>query len=157
MRHLLVLLLIGLLITLPSCKYFKAGGLFGKKARTLAFLKAQQDSIRVADSLQKVKDRLAVTENAKPDSENKGDEERLGQKAGNKFNIIIGSFITPEYAKVLMEEYRKKGFDPKIIKPDRSKFELVSIEGYDSFQKAVSRLKQFQDTIQLEAWLYIKK
>ena len=157
MRHLSLIMLIGLLIILPSRKYFKGGGIFGNKSKSMAIMKVREDSIRVADSLQKVKDRLAVTENAKPDSENKGDEERLGQKAGNKFNIIVGSFITPEYAKVLMEEYRKKGFDPKIIKPDRSKFELVSIEGYDSFQKAVSRLKQFQDTIQLEAWLYIKK
>jgi hypothetical protein len=157
MRQLLVIMLIGLLIMLPSCKYFKGGGIFGNKSKSMAIMKVREDSIRVADSLQKVKDRLAVTENTKPGSENKGDEERSGQKAGNKFNIIVGSFITPEYAKVLMEVYRKRGFDPKILKPDRSKFELVSIEGYDSFQKAVSRLKQFQDTIQLEAWLYIKK
>ena len=33
-------------------------GLFGKKARTLEMLRAQQDSIRVADSLKRVENRL---------------------------------------------------------------------------------------------------
>jgi len=157
MRHLLVLLLIGLLITLPSCKYFKAGGLFGKKARTLAFLKAQQDSIRVADSLQKVKDHLMAIENAKLDSLRKADEARLALEAKLKYNIIVGSFITPEYAKGLTEEYRKQGYDPKIIKMEGSRFELVSVEAYDNFRKAVSRLIQFQDTVQFEAWMYVKQ
>jgi hypothetical protein len=74
-----------------------------------------------------------------------------------KYNIIVGSFITPEYAKGLTEEYRKQGYDPKILKMDGSQFELVAIEAYDSFTKAVSRLEKFKDTVQLESWLYIKK
>ena len=73
------------------------------------------------------------------------------------FNIIVGSFITPEYAKVYAEGYRKQGYDPKIIMKEGSKFELVSIEAYDSFRKAFSRLKQFQDKIQIESWLFINK
>jgi hypothetical protein len=93
MRQLSIILFIGLLIILPSCKYFRASGLFGKRARTLAVLKAQEDSIRVADSLQKITDQLKAIENAK----------------------------------------------------------------LDSVRKAVSRLKQVQDTVQFEAWMYIKK
>ena len=157
MRHLFVLLLIGLLIALPSCKYFKGGGLFGKKARTLAVLKAREESIRVADSLQKVKDHLMVIENAKLDSVRKADEIRLAMESKHKYNIIVGSFITPEYATGLKDEYQKNGYDPKIIKMEGSKFELVSVEAYDSFRKAASRLKQFQDTVQFEAWMYIKR
>lgn len=157
MRHLSVILVIGLLIVLPSCKYFKAGGLFGKKARTMAILKAQEDSIRVADSLQKIKEHLMAKENAKLDSIRQAEEARLAMESKHKFNIIVGSFITSKYAEGLTEEYRKQGYDPKIIKMVGSKFELVSIEGYDSFGKAVSRLKQFQDTVQFESWMYIKK
>jgi cell division protein FtsN len=156
MRHLSVILIIGLLITLPSCKYFR-GGIFGKKARIMAILKAQEDSIRVADSLQKVKDHLMAIENAKLDSLKKVDKDRLELESNLKYNIIIGSFITPEYAKGFKEEYRKKGYEPKILKMEGSRFELVSIESYNSFRKAVSRLKQFQDTVQFEAWMYIKK
>jgi hypothetical protein len=157
MRHLSGILLIGLLIVLPSCKYFKGGGLFGRKARAMAILKAQEDSIRVADSLQKVKDHLMAIENAKLDSLRRADEERLALEAKLKYNIIVGSFLTPEFAKGLSEDYRKQGYDPKIIKMEGSKFELVSIEAFNSFRKAASRLKQFQDTVQSESWLYIKK
>jgi hypothetical protein len=156
MRYLSVILLSGLLIVLPSCKYFK-GGLFGRKARALAIEKAQNDSVRVADSLQKVKDRLMEIENARIDSLRKADEERLAFESKHKYNIIVGSFITPEYAKMMSEGYRKQGYDPRILKMEGSRFELVAVEGHNSFKKAVARLSQFQDTVQIESWLYVKK
>jgi hypothetical protein len=157
MRQLLIILIIALLIAFPSCKYFKAGGLFGKKARTMAILKAQEDSIRVADSLQKIKERLMANENAKLDSIRNAEEARLAMESKYKYNIIVGSFLTPGYAKGLAEEYTKQGYDPKIIKMEGGRFDLVSIEAYDNFRKAVSRLKQFQDTVQFESWMYVKK
>lgn len=156
MRHLSVILLIGLLVVLPSCKYFK-GGLFGRKARIAAAMKAQEDSMRVANTLQQAKEHLQEIENAKLDSVRKADEERLAFESRHKYNIIVGSFITPEYAKSYSDEYRKQGYDPKIIKAEGSKFEFVSVEAHDNFRKAVSRLKQFQDTVQIESWMYIKK
>ena len=157
MRHLSAIVLIGLLIVLPSCKYFKGGGLFGGKDKTLALLLAQQDSIRTADSIKKVQVRLKAIENAKPDTVRKADEWRLAGEAKYKYNIILGSFITPEYAKGFAEVYRKHGYDPKILKIVGSRFELVSVEAHDSFKKAVSRLKEFQDSVQNGAWLYTKK
>ena len=157
MRYLSAILLSGLLIVLPSCKYFKGGGLFGRKARALAIEKAQNDSVRAADSLKKVKDHLMEIENARLDSLRRADEERLALGSKHKYNIIVGSFITSEYAKMLSEEYRKQGYDTKIIKEEGSRFELVSVEGHDSFRNAVARLSQFRDTVQLESWLYVRK
>jgi hypothetical protein len=155
MRHLSVIVLIVLLVGLPSCKYFKGRGLFGKKADILAVWQAKQDSIRVADSLRKVQDRLMVIENAKLDSARKADADRLALES--KYNIIVGSFITPEYAKGLAEVYRKQGYDTKILKMEGSRFELVSAEAHESFRKAVARLKEFQNTVEVDAWMYIKK
>ena len=120
-------------------------------------MKARVDSVRVADSLQKVRAHLLIVDQARVDSVRMAEEGRLAGDSKFKFNIIVGSFITPEYAKVLTEEYRKKGYDPKILKMDGSRFELVAIEAYDSFTKAVARLEKFKDTVQLESWLYIKK
>lgn len=156
MRHLSAIVFIVLLIVSPSCKYFK-GGLFGKKARIIAVMKAQEDSVRVADSIRKVQDNLMAIENSKLDSIRKADEKRLSMETKNKYNIIVGSFITPEYSKGFAEDFRKQGYDPKIIKKEGSRFELVSVEAYDSFRKAVTRLKAFQDTVQFEAWMYIKE
>ena len=155
MRHLSAIIFIVLLAVLPSCKFFKGSKLFGKKDKTLEVMLARHDSIRVADSIRQVQDRLLAIETAKLDSVRKADEERLAMES--KYNIIVGSFITPDYAKGLAEVYRKQGYDTRIIKMGGSRFELVSAESHDSFRKAVARLKAFQDTTELDAWMYIKK
>lgn len=152
MRHLSSVILIVLIIVIPSCKFFKGGG---KKEKALAELLARQDSIRVADSIRKVQDRLLAMEIARVDSLKRADEARLAM--GSKYNIIVGAFITPEYAKGMAEEYRKLGYDAKILKVDNSKFELVAAEGHKSLGTAITRLNAFQDTVSIDAWMYIKK
>lgn len=153
MRHLSGILLIVFLVAFPACKYFKGGS----KAKTMAVSQARQDNNRLADSLRNVQDQLQAIENAKLESARKAEEERLALESQNKYNIIVGSFITPEYAKELAGIYQKKGYNAKIIKMDGSKFELVSAEAHDNFKKAYASLKEFQKSIEFDAWMYIKK
>jgi hypothetical protein len=155
MKNLPAILLIVLLIALPSCKYFKGWKLFGRRADTTAVWQAKQDSIRVADSIRLIKDRLLAIENAKLDSIRRAEEEL--RALSSKFNIIVGSFVTPEYAKAWAEEYRNRGYDAKIIKMEGGRFELVSAEACESVGKAYSRLEKFRDTVQVDAWIYNKK
>lgn len=155
MRHFTLLFLILFLAFLPSCKYFKGKKLFGKKADTMMVWQARQDSIRVIDSIRKVQDRLKAIENAKLDSIRLAEEARLA--LASKYNIIVGSFITPEYAKAWAEEYRSRGFDSKIIKMENSRFELVTAETHENFREAVSGLNKIRDAVQADAWIYRKK
>jgi hypothetical protein len=155
MRHLTLLILILLLAVIPSCKFFKGKKLFGKKVDTMVVWQARQDSLRFADSLNKVNERLKAIENARIDSIRLVEEERLA--LASKYNIIVGAFITPEYARAWVEEYRNRGYDAKIIPMEGGRFELVSAEAYDKVGKAIKRLNQFQDTIQVDAWIYKKK
>jgi hypothetical protein len=157
MRRLSSIALIILLVLSPSCKFLRNKGLFGKKEKTLEMLRAQQDSIRVADSIKQVQDQLLALENARLDSVRLADEARLANEITNKYNIIVGSFITPEYAKRLAEKYRQQGYDAKISKMEGSNFELVSAEAHENLNKAIVRLHQFQDTVEIDAWLYIKE
>jgi len=157
MRHLLIIFIAVLLILAPSCEKVKERDLFGKKAKILEMLKAQQDSIRVADSLKRVENRIRAIEEARLDSMLRAEQEKAAYEARNKFNIIVGSFVTPEYAKAWAEEYLKQGYDTKIIKMADSRFELVVAESYDRFSKAVERLNQFQDTVDIDTWLYVNK
>jgi hypothetical protein len=157
MRHLSIAFLVLLLVVAPSCNFIKNKGFFGKKAKTLAALLAQQDSIRVADSIRKVQDQILAIENAKLDSVRLEQEANQLASQTSKYNIIVGSFITPEYANGHAEAYRLEGYDPKVIKMEGSNFELVSAESHQSLRKAVSRLHQFQDTVEIDAWIYIKK
>jgi len=146
-----------LLILSPSCKNIRERGLFGKKAKTLEMLRAQQDSIRVADSLKRVENRLRAIEEARLDSLLLAEQERTANEARNKYNIVVGSFLTPEFAQGWAEEYRKQGYDSKIVRMAGSQFDLVVAESYDRFSKAMERLDAFQDTVDIDTWLYINK
>ncbi|MCX6330853.1 MAG: hypothetical protein NTZ85_15230, partial [Bacteroidia bacterium] len=64
MKHLVVVILIALIVSLPSCKFFKEKKLFGRKKAELARLMEQQRMVRVADSLKLVKDKLQAIEQA---------------------------------------------------------------------------------------------
>jgi len=158
MRQISAVILILLLTVAPSCNFFKNKGIFGKKAKTLEALLALQDSIRVADSISKVQENSLTVENAKIDSI------RLAQvpiqpvqalKKTGRYNIIVGSFLTPEYARSFAESYRQKGYDPQILKKKNSSFELVSAESHESIGKAIKRLKHFQDSV--ESWMYTQE
>ncbi len=76
MRHFAIIFIILLLIFSPSCKNIRERGLFGKKAKTLEMLRAQQDSIRVADSLKRVENRLRAIEEARLDSLIQAEQEK---------------------------------------------------------------------------------
>jgi len=150
MRLISSILLVVLLVSMPSCKYFKGG----RKTREFALMKAHADSMRYADSVQKV---LDLRLEASLDSARRAEEAKLVMESQHKFNIIVGGFLTPEYARILTEEYKRDGYNPEIIKMEGGRFELVAIEAHDSFSKAVKRLEQFQDTVQFEAWMYVRK
>ncbi len=157
MRHSPIICILVLLILSPSCNKIKERGLFGKKGKTLEMLRAQQESVKVADSLKRVENRIKAMEEARLDSLVQAEQERAAYEARNRFNIIVGSFVTPEFAQAWAEEYRKQGYDTKVIRMTDSKFELVVAESYDKFSKAVQRLNQFQDTVDIDTWLYVNK
>ena len=154
MRHLSTLLFVLLILVVvsPSCK--KRGGLFGrKKADTTAVWLARQDSLRVVDSIRRAQEELLAFEMARQDSIRRAEEAVLA----NKYNIIVGSFITPEYAKSLAEEYKSKGYNVRILQMPGGRFELVSAESFDKLRPAIMKLKDYQENIVVDAWLYIDK
>ncbi|HLP74265.1 MAG TPA: hypothetical protein VK155_15270 [Bacteroidales bacterium] len=154
MRFIAAIILVLALAGLPSCKFLK-NNVFGKKARLAAEMQAIKDSIRVADSIKAANEKLLAFESARQDSLRRAEEERLA--AETRYNIIVGSFITPEYAKSMAAEYTSMGYSTRLIKPANSKFELVAAEGHKSLRKAITRLEQFRDTVQLESWIYVNQ
>jgi hypothetical protein len=154
MRLLTVTILVLALAGLPSCKFLK-NNVFGKKASLAAEMQAIKDSIRVADSIKAANERLLALENARQDSIRMAEEARIASES--RYNIIVGSFITPEFARSMAAEYAKMGYNTKLIKPTNSKFEFVAAEGHKSLRKAITRLEQFRDTVQLESWIYVNQ
>ena len=135
----------------------RENGLFGRKGKKLAVLLAQQDSIRVADSLKRVQNRLKAMEEARLDSIKLAEEERMLLETRQKYNIVVGSFLNHDNAVKWLEEYRNQGFDPEIIQMHDSGFELVVAESFERFSTAAVRLDYFQDEIDIDSWLFIRK
>jgi hypothetical protein len=123
----------------------------------MAVWQARQDSRRIADSVRKVQDRLLAIESARLDSIRVADQEKQDWESRYRYNIIVGSFITPEYARTLSADLSQKGYKTRILKLEGTVFEMVSAEAHENFRTAVSRLKEFQDTVAFDAWMYIIK
>jgi len=154
MRYLTLLLVILILVTMPSCKFLREKKIIGRKKTELAELQAQQKMVRTADSLKKVQERLQAIENARIDSLRIAEEQR--QAVASRYNIIVGAFITPEYARAWADEYRSRGYDASIIPMEGGRFELVAAESHETAGRAIRRVNQFQDTVQIDAWIYRK-
>lgn len=157
MKQLVAFGLIMLLVVSPSCKFLREKGLIGRKADTMAVWQAEQKSRREADSVRKVQEALLAAENLRLDSIRLADQEKNEWESKYRYNIIVGSFITPEYARKLSADLTQKGYKTRILKLEGTKFEMVSAEAHESFRTAVARLKEFQDTVAFDAWMYIIK
>ncbi len=149
---------LALILLTSSCKFIEEKGWFGKsKVDTLAVWQARQDSIRVADSIKAEIEKMKAIEQARLDSMQAVEQARLEWEARYKYHIIVGSFLTPEFADEYKDYYRSMGYDAQIIDGPHNRFRLVSAEVHDNLNRAVKRLYQYQDTVDFESWLYIKE
>ncbi len=149
-----------LIILTGSCDFLRKKGLIGKsKAEKQAIEIALQDSIRAADSIKAVEEqmRIQALEQARLDSVRVAEQAQLEKEARFKYHIIVGGFLTPEYAEDYLKYYRSMGYDAQIIDGPQNRFNLVSAEVHENLNSAIRRLYQYQDTVEFEAWLYIKE
>lgn len=155
MRKLLLLSII-FTLSLSSCKFIKEKGWFGKdKADTLIVWQVKQDSIRVAREAEVELQRIRMIQQAQIDSLQSIENEQLEYDTRFKFHIIVGSFLTPEYAVDHVDLYNSMGYDATVFQGPEKRFHFVSAEAHESMNRALSRLIAFQDTVEFEAWLYI--
>jgi len=76
----------------------------------------------------------------------------VNEKVG-RFYIIAGSFMNESNALKLRYKLSKKGLSPKIISPEGSTNYRVSIEDFDSQEKALQKLKKFKGQFGSAIWL----
>jgi hypothetical protein len=157
MRQFAVFVLIMIVVLFPSCKWLRKMGFIGKKADTLEVWRIRQDSIRVTDSIKNIQNRLMAIRNAQLDSVRMAEQAKQEWETKFRYNIILGSFITPEYARSFSSDLTNLGYKTRILKLEGTKFEMVSAEAHDNYSDALRRLKQFQDTVSIDAWMYIIK
>jgi len=147
---------LSLIMLTSSCKFIKEKGWFGKsKADTMAVWLARQDSIRVADSIQVEINKMMALEQARLDSIQAAEQAQREWEARFKYHIIVGSFLTPEFAVDHLNYYQSMGYNAQIIDGPNNRFRLVSAEVHENINSALKRLYQYQDTVEFESWLYV--
>ena len=161
-RWLPFILMILLLLFFPALMFLRKNGFsfFENKVRKETLQWAPQDSIRVSDSLKKIKMGSKVVEKIQKDSLAKTDKEEHPVSAGDirgTYHIIVGSFTDPENAKLEARKYRYLGYKTNFISmTDRNgiKTELVSVNTLNNFEEAVRYLSEFNRKFDSTAWIY---
>jgi hypothetical protein len=154
MKKFLSLLIVSMVVLASSCKFIESHNPFGRKAREQA-LKMQMDSIRIADSLQLATIRLAK-EKVIQDSLLLIEAEKA-YAAAHKYHIIVGSFLTPDYATAYASYFSGRGYESQIVDMTGGRFKLVSASSYDNIHDAWRALQGYKDTVEYEAWIYVSQ
>jgi len=152
MKKTISIALVCLLLMATSCRYIESHNPFNKKKRERELvMERRMDSIRVADSVNRT--HLAVRQKAVEDSLAAAAANRVND-AELKYHIIIGSFITPEYADAYASFYSGKGLEAKIIDKANSRFRLVTASSFASLSEASGALASVRETVEAGSWIY---
>jgi len=155
MKKLSLVLLAAVLVLTPSCDFMKSINPFGKKAREAEALRQQQEAFRIADSIRVVNEKQAEAERARQAELTVQAEEQARVVAG--YHVIVGSFLTPEYAESWLEHIKGFGYDAQLIGMDGGKWQLVSASSFPDLHQAWNAIASVQDRINGEAWVYRQK
>jgi len=111
------------------------------------------NDLRVADSLKKAQaEQIRLDQIA--DSLLQIDEAQRLLEEQYKYHIIVGGFITPEYADAYSDYYASLGYQPRILTAENG-FDLISVMDLDNRAEASRMVESFRDTVDIDTWLYI--
>jgi hypothetical protein len=164
-KYLLPIFIIIILLFFPARRFLRKNGffLFDKKTRNEALLWAHQDSIRVADSLKRIKIESNLPQDKQQDSTfklNKEESPALARDIRDTYCIIIGTFSNAENARQAAGKYRSRGYKTSIISKTGKngvKIELVSVKTFNNLNEATRYLREFKVKFDPGAWIYSHK
>lgn len=120
-------------------------------------MQARIDSIRAADSLRNEEALMRAVEEARLDSLRRAEEERALLMEARKYNIVVGSFLTPSFAESYAAEFRELGYNTEVLSEEGSPYSLVVAESHPRYPAAARRIEQFHDTVSIDAWIYVRR
>jgi len=77
----------------------------------------------------------------------------LNNKPSLPYHIIAGSFLVSGNADRQKSQLENMGFSPQIVKPDDSRFYMVSLGSYDTLQKATEVMDSLRNTTDIQLWV----
>lgn len=155
MKKLPLVLLAAVLVLTPSCDFMKSINPFGKKAREAEALRQQQEAFRIADSIRVANEAKEEAERVRQAELAMEAEEQTRVMTG--YHVIVGSFLTPEYADAWLEHIKGFGYDAQLIGMDGGRWQLVSARSFPDLHQAWNAVGGITDRIDSEAWVYKKE
>jgi hypothetical protein len=152
-----ILLYIVLAILITSCRYFEEKRLFSKKVDTLINYAEELDEQVEPDSL----DAQIGLEQVETETDIPVDsEEDMFQtkftSSGNRYYIITGCFMIPDFAESYAEKMQNKGYNAEIILRDDG-YHMVSVRSFNDLSESKSALQTVRAELASNAWIYEKK
>ena len=147
-------MLLGLMLLTPSCDYVKSHNPFTKKQREAEAMRLQQEAERLADSIRFANENAAREIERQAELARQAEQEAMEQE---KYHVIVGSFLTPEYADGWLAHCNQLGFTSKLVEMDGGRWRLVSVGSYDNIHDAWNALSRVQETAGGEAWVFKKE
>ncbi len=152
-----ILLYIVLAILITGCKYFEEKRLFSKKVDTLINYaeeldkSVEPDSADIQPDLQQIVTETDITV---------GKEGNMFQtnfpSSGNRYYIITGCFMIPDYAESYAKKMQNRGYKAEIILRDDG-YHMVSVRSFNNLRTSKSELPAVRAEITNKAWIYEKK
>ncbi len=152
-----ILLFIVIIILISGCKYFEEKRLFSKKVDTLINYAAEMDKSLEVDTVAIQPETAAVGLQTEPPDIPEEDiyKSTYGGPA-NKYYVITGCFMIPEFAERYAEKMRSMGYTTEILLRDDG-FHMVSVGSFGDLRASLDDLGSVRADITPKAWVYKKR
>jgi hypothetical protein len=152
-----ILLFIVIIILISGCKYFEEKRLFSKKVDTLINYAAEMDKSLVVDTVPIQPETAAVSlQTEPPDIQEEDIYKSTYSGPANKYYVITGCFMMPEFAERYAEKMRSMGYTTEIILRDDG-FHMVSVGSFGDLRASLDNLGSVRADITPKAWVYKKR
>lgn len=143
-----LILVVGLLTTSTSCKYFKKQRLFSKDIDTLLDADiAQKTDIDTTSMLEE-----EILEPLPPQATVSAPVKK--GYGTDKYYMIVGSFQSENFANRYAEKIRQMGYTSQVLQSSDGYFR-VSAKSYSNYRTGVNEIEDFRNSVTANAWLHI--
>lgn len=151
MKTLRFIVILTLIFSLGSCKFFKQKKMFSKDVDTLTtFVKEMVDTPPV-DTFE-VETIIQETEPVKVEPSGPG----YGY-TNDKFYMIVGSFFSEQLANKYANKMYKMGYSPLVIYSASNQFYRVAAKSYNDYNTAINDISTFRNNVTPRAWVHVKR
>jgi len=152
-----IFLYIVLAILITGCKYFEEKRLFSKKVDTLINYTEDLDKSMGSDSadIQPDLEQVVTETDITVDTEEDMFQTNF-PSSGNRYYIITGCFMIPDFAERYAEKMQNRGYTPEIILRDDG-YHMVSVRSFNDLSASKSELQTVRAELSNNAWIYEKK